>query len=1289
MKRAFFILLLLVAPSLHAAIRGTVFATGGTGVESARVALYKREAILDAHERVAAGRAREAVAQTTSDAQGAFTIETKLSGVFDLEVTLDGYVPWRQSILAEDNELAVELKPAPMRSGRVTAAGKPVAGAIVIVDDDRDVQWSTRTDDKGVFRIPDPVRWTETLRVVHPDHAMLVAQINAGRKLELALTPGTSVHGKVLGANRRLVANARLFAGRWPAGRTAEDGTFKIDHLADDAKVILAVAGAEHGSARRSATEITITLEASNAISGVVRDPKARPLAGARVTAWPKSREGSWEDARVAVSDDKGNYRIEACDPKEYQVSADAGDLEFELAPATLRTTRVARLDFTAKLRNYLRGTVVDARKKPIAGARVQFTMAQMPLVYVFTEEMGGGGATTAADGRFRIQVPQQLAEYGATMEIHVQAIHPRYAAARAEVKLSGNIPAVTITLPDGVEVRGVVKDKDGNAVPGAGVLLVQDPFGTVPLPLDSLLSSGKGRGFVESDAEGTFALHLNEAPHDLSVWKEGFAGFRLSGVTPAAGQKPLEVVLEPGVEIRGRIVAKSSGTAIEGMLFAESEDDAYVMGTIAADKSFVVPSLTPGTYTLKYMNQNGRNAVEKVVKAPAADVVLELPATGEIRGRVIDKATNAALPEFSIQTTGAGNELESEAFDGVETFTLPVPAGSLSVTARADGYIAETQQVTVDEKKPATVTFALTRGRTIAGRVTTDAGLPIGDARILIKTDDFDPNLSTDSTPDGEFEITGARREPVTLEVQKEGFVARELEVDGETDRRVNVTLSAGRKAEGRVVTATGEPVANAAVWASSATGGLPQHAESNADGSFVLTGLGEGRYSFRASRGDLGEAELNDVDPAAAPVVLTFPESKGAGTIHGTVKGFAEGNWTYGGVTAGSGQAIIRRDGTYVIEKIVAGDVEVRAHAMNGRDQISAAPVKATVVANQDIEVNLGFRGDIVIRGTVTEGGQAAAGRSVGFSSERTTSRTKTDEHGVYEIKNLDPGLYRVDVQTTGRQMYRTRYQLSGSATYDIAINFAQLTGRAVDETGTPQPGVSVEVKSSDSEYGDTVTTDAAGAFAASVSEGKRYVVTATKKGFATAVQQLENTRSPVVLTLVRSAGLRVRLTDARGGKTLTGYVVATNAAGLIAARATDEPEKDGAYAVPLAPGAYRVSVSANGYASQSVRVTVPSQAELRLALTPGGNLIVRTEKALGDLVKLVMANGEEYVRCQCNGIAEIRLTGTTTTIDHVAPGRYTMQVLDPEGRIKTSYPVTIEEGGTTVAEIHVPSD
>ena len=153
-----------------------------------------------------------------------------------------------------------------------------------------------------------------------------------------------------------------------------------------------------------------------------------------------------------------------------------------------------------------------------------------------------------------------------------------------------------------------------------------------------------------------------------------------------------------------------------------------------------------------------------------------------------------------------------------------------------------------------------------------------------------------------------------------------------------------------------------------------------------------------------------------------------------------------------------------------------------------------------------------------------------------------------------------------------------------------------------------------------------------------------------------------------------------------TLSGYVVATNEHGLVAGRG-DRDERNGITTVPLPDGAYRVSVSANGFASQSRHVTLPFQGELSFALTPGGTLIVRSDRKSSDLVKLIHPNGEEYVRCQCNGIAEIRLSGTVTTIENVAPGNYAMHVLDASGRVMASYPVTVTEGVTTTAEIHVP--
>lgn len=1278
MRRSAFVLLLTLSAPLHAAIRGAVFSSNGTPVEKARVSVYRRETTDEWRERIVAGREREALGNATTNAEGTFAIDTKVQGVVDVAVSRDGYAPKTEQVLLDESELAIDLDAAATRSGRVTAGGKPVANAIVLAETENGATWSARTDEKGSFAIPDPKRWARTLQVVHPDYATLTVDVNRNPSLDIKLVPGTSVRGRVIDAAGSPVAKAKLLANRWPSGTTNDDGTFVIAHAADDVPSIEAFTSTEFGSAKRAA-EVAIQLESSHTISGVVRDTKERPLQGARVQAWPSTSNVSPGDYRTAISDDKGNYRIERCGAKPYQLLADAPDLSFEGTQASLRTTRSARADFTALASSVLTGSVVDERKHPIAGAHVFLTIAQMPLVYALIKQEEMPAATSGPDGRFRIVLSKAYEEFGGQMQLRVQAIHPRYAVGVAEVKTGGKFSPVTITLHDGIEVRGNVKDKDGNPIAGAAVVLLQDPFGAIPLPLDTLLASGAGEAFIESDAEGKFLVHLNETLHDLGVWKEGFAGFRLGGLTPAKGQKPIEIVLQPGVEIRGRVAAKKSGMALDGAISVESEHEMkQATATVAADGTFVVSSLTPGTYKLEYTSLNGGLSAAKEVQAPASDVVLELAATGEIRGRVVDKATNAALPEYNVIATTAAQSFNSDKFQGTESFTLTAGIGQATVMVSAPGYLSETQEVTVSEEKPVNVSFALTRGRTISGRVLNEHGLPLAKANVSVSEQSIE---GAQTGADGEFEIAGVPREPVTLDVAAQGFIAKTVEVEGDSDRRVDVTLSAGRKVAGRVVTATGEPVEGAQVWGRTASREGMQNATSSADGTFTLEGMPEGRLDFRASRSDLGDAELNDVDPMATPVVITFPPSTGTGTIHGTVKGFADRAWMYGSVAAGSGmQAMIRRDGTYKLENVKAGDTELRAFAMTSRDQVTTSPVKATVVANQDIEVDLAFRTDVVLRGTVTEGGQPSAGRAVGFRSDTGMWRTKTNEHGAYEITGIEPGMYNVDVETSQRQSYNTQYQLTGSATFDIAIAFAQIRGRVVDETGAPQPGATIEVSE------QSMTTDANGAFTVNVNEADAYVVTATKKGFATAVQKITDARTPVVFTLVRSGGLNVRLTDARNGQTLDGYVVATNDAGLMAGRASEQ-EKDGSFNVPLAPGAYRVSVSASGYASQSIRTTVPFNGELRLSLTPGGNLIVRTDKPSNDLVRLVMPSGEEYVRCQCNGIAEIRLTGITTTIDHVAPGRYTMQVLDAEGRIKAGYPVAVEEGQTTTAEVHVP--
>jgi len=1188
MRRLFLALLLAVPSFANAAITGAVFANNGTPVENARVAIFRPATWRELRERLAGGKERQPLASSTTGADGTFSIDTKLDGVFELRVERDGYAPQEKTFLAGDGEVTVNLTAAPPRNGRVTANGKSVAGALVIAQAGDGVIGTARTDEKGAFTIADPKPWATWVKVVHPDFAPLVITTATNKGLDLTLTAGTSVSGRVLTSGRSPAANARIFAGGWPVSTTGDDGTFTIAHLAAGMDTITVLTSSEHGSAR-PAENLEMKLAPSHTISGNVRGENGRPLPGVRITA---SAEGKQVDALMAVSDEKGSYRIDHCDAAAYQVSADGPGLEFEAGTANLKNQRAARADFIAKAGRFFRGMVVDERKRPVAGAHVQVMPAVLPVMYMFVRERMGGDATTGSDGRFRIPFSSSWGEMGT---LRVQAIHSRYAAgASGEFAADLKNTPVTITLHDGIEVRGVVTANDGTPVRGAGVVLIEDPFGTMPLPIESALALGTARAFTESDAEGKFSLRLNRAVHDISVWKEGYAASHLTGMTPEPGQKPIDVVLERGVEISGRIKGnrRKQGGGVEAIL-ATSAEGTFVVGKVNEDGSFVIPALTAGTYTVQYTTDFTKS-IEKVVQAPASDVVLELPATGEIHGRVTDKETGRALPRFSVQS-----EMGFENYEDAETFTVSAAAGSTEVTVAAPGYLPETQQVTVELEKPANVTFALARGRTISGRVTTDTGLGVADANVSITTaDTWDDPVET--ADDGEFELVGAPRETVTLSVSRQGFVTRHVDVEGDTDKRVNVVLSAGRKASGRVVTSTGTPVEGADVSGFSTASSGMQTAKSAADGTFTLEGLSEGKYFFQAMRADLGTAELQDVDPNVTPIVLTFPPSKGTGSIHGTVKGFTEGSWMFGGVIAGTGATgMIRRDGTYRIENLPAGETELHAQAMSARNQMTSSPVTVTVAENQDTEVNLAFRTDVVLRGTVTEGGQPAQGRAVSFMSNAGMSRTMTGQRGTYEITGLEPGLYSVSVESS-RRPFNTRHQVNGSETFDIVIEFAQLHGRVVDETGAPQAGAIIQLTNNEQEdFAEQVVTDGNGTFSMDLSDAESPLfVRAAKKGFATAVEEVQNTRNPVLLRLVRTNDLHVRLLDAASGRTLEGDIVALNDVGPVA-RAT-EKAKDGSFLVPLPPGTYLISVSANGYVSQSVRVSVPLNGELKILLT-----------------------------------------------------------------------------------------
>ncbi|HVS31483.1 MAG TPA: carboxypeptidase regulatory-like domain-containing protein [Thermoanaerobaculia bacterium] len=1274
------IVICLSAPCASAAISGFVVTEQGRPVAGARVVARGVERPEDRNTRMIAHTAEPApFATTTTDAAGAFQIATGSASVAMLAVEANGYAPARELAAAADTEILVSLREERPRSGTIRSSSGPIGKASVnLMSDSGEILFTAQTDEHGRYTAPDPGTWAHGLCVAHPDfapkceYAYDSTQLSAG----MVLDAGVSLTGRALDENGKPVAGARVFAGDWPVGVTAEDGSFTIQRAPATEKTVHVIAGARSGFAPYGSA--AITLSAPRSISGTVRDSKGRGMSG--VLVWAGSRDSA--SGASAVTSANGHYRIEGLAQDQYSLAVmtpatlDSGNSRTE---ADLRRKTSAQHDIMMKPANLIRGLVQNENSEPVAGAMIMISSDKVPLIYA-----RGMKSTTLTNpaGRFRFPASGERA----TM---LTAAREGYGAGTASIEWPAS--DVTITLPEGIEVRGVVVDPDGKPLAGAGIVAMAATTTLNTIPIATVITSGVMEPWTNTDSDGAFSIHLPTGLHDLGAWKKGFAASEGTTIDVAANAERLRMVLSPAVQISGRVVRRKGEGPLSGLVAAMDESGRGAQAEIRDDGSFVIDSLTPGSYMI--MARVDDTNVTQGAIAPATNVRIELPSLVAVRGRVIDAGTGAPIASYTLGTSGTdfSHYDSNEVFDAEGKFSASVPAGNVELNVSAPGYTDASRSVIVTESKPVDeVEIPLTRGRRLHGRITSKDGAQIAGAAIEIEGVYSMDEITSDEN--GEWEMPAAGVGELRLNARKKGFVSTHQSVSaGAGDERVDITLSTGKTLRGRVVDTTGAPVAKARVYATSEVHDAEsQNAESEADGTFTLGGLSAGHYSLFAEKKGIGKANLADVDISKVqPVTLTLSKAA-TGRIRGTIDGVSGAGWLMGMVYARNDEtsetAQAGRDGSFVIEDAPTGEVEVVGMLMSAQKEASTRPVRVTVVPGGEVEVRLSVSGGATIGGTVTSAGQPVSFAAVHFTSGAGRWRSTTSENGAYEIAGLAPGRYSVSAGQDGGQSFNVDYEVSQSAIFDISMTQARIDGRVVDESGAPVPGADVTAGSAvgTDNSPSTTKTDAAGAFSILVSANKEYRVTASKAGFAAQSASVDPRAShaPVVMVLEKGEGVRVRIVDGRSGATLRGYVVVTDEQGRSQFRISPQQLPEGALHLPLPNGTYRISASASAFSSHSIRVRVPAP-EQTIALTRGGTLVVNSSSDARELIKLVLPNGDEYVRCYCNGIAEIRLEGETTRVEHVAPGAYRMDVIGSNGAPARSYAVTIGEGQTSVVK------
>ncbi|HEX3109040.1 MAG TPA: carboxypeptidase-like regulatory domain-containing protein, partial [Thermoanaerobaculia bacterium] len=624
----------------------------GQPLAGAKVSVYSFESAEARRARlISANPEHTPLASTTTSSKGAFTLDSPKDPVVSIRVDATGYAPHTMDVEHDEDSLVFALSSAPVKQGTITANGKPVANAHVVWLG-QDGETIATTDDKGHYSAPDPAKWAGRVVVQHPDFALFDETRGAkALPLDFSLDAGVAVTGKVVTSDGSPVAKANVTIDTWPVATSGDDGSFTIAHASKKWDSLEIHSGDSIAlRAREGKSAPTLKLTAAAAVSGTVRDAHQQPIAGATVSlaangpGRPAAGRGAVESA---ITDAKGNYSVTGIKPGRYQLVI--SHPAYFAAPTNLSLTAGARVQkpLVASPRARISGTVVDDDKRAIAAASINADtvsrdpmglprnmrrlMAGLPIAHT---------AFSGPDGRFSIRTETQG---DVELEASKKGL-PNAKTSALHVTPGDKKSGVTIVMQRGVAISGIVTDKQGKPLSGVGVMASENENGPLPGGVRRMIVSAI-RGVAEDDetvrtgSDGRFTTRVKEGTYEVVFKRDGFSTKVVRPVTANATTKPLEVAMEPGVEITGRVTR--GGNGVEGINVAVMSMDSPELSVTGPDGRFTVSDLTPGPYMVIFNKQDEFIQQMRNITAPANNVSVDLPPGGRISGRVLDKNTH------------------------------------------------------------------------------------------------------------------------------------------------------------------------------------------------------------------------------------------------------------------------------------------------------------------------------------------------------------------------------------------------------------------------------------------------------------------------------------------------------------------------------------------------------------------------------------------------------------------------------------------------------------------------
>jgi len=1288
MRKLAILLAVTASTNLYAAITGTILDPEAKPIAGATIRAYAAENASVMRARIVAGKIdREPIASAQSAENGTFSLDVK--GAAAVDVVIDAPSRTHNAIAAVDGDDlgALVLAPPAARKLRVTSAGKPVANAIVVSGID-----VSRTDAAG--EVPAP--FSTTAYVVHPDYAISKHTGNNG--LEVKLSRGVAVRGRVVDA-KGPVAHATVSINGWPLAQTGDDGTFAIAHAPDGWQSIAAVRGSDAGTATRPKTgALEIRIAPGATFTGTLRDSsRGGAVAGARMTI-----SNTDDDSIVSVTDAKGSFTAGPLLPRAYQIAGMHPAYSIESASVTLPATRTR--SFAAQAFARAKGRVIDEDRKPVAMAFVSSNSAASSRAHT---------SVTNANGEFAVRVipsPQFPTPLLANKRDYVTVSTAAQSWKAGEVKDN-----IVITLPHGFVAQVRVIDKQRQPVPNAMVNVSRTGEG-IRRSLAVGCADPSKPDCHRTGADGLMTVRTTEGKHEVMVYGDDVSPVRMQNQMLTAKAATIVVTVDRGIEISGRVVRPDGTPAADAMV----ETPTGVMPRSAqtmADGTFKLTGIASGPAVLTAHSSDGiLSSPPLTVTAPAKNVTLTIPRGARIEGRVLDRATQQPVTDFTVGLPTRSQrmvpaepraEKTIHADDGSYAIDN-VPPGAVDLVVRAAGYVSGTRgDITAEDGKTVTgIDIQLDRGATISGRVTA-GGTPVAGVDVRPASQRMAPMMSQQlaasgagATTDGDgfYKLDGIAEGDRLIEFHKQGFVTAQkpVEVKAGNDVHLDVELDPGKELRGQVVDRSGRGIAGANISASAAgerrAGPM---AVTDGDGMFVLTGLTDGKYQVSARKEGMVSSDATDVDlPQTHPLTLTL--DTGA-TINGRVSGVPAEQLPQVVVTASGGtsrnQTTADSSGNFTLPGFPDGQVRVDA-ILTTAGQRRMAPTKTIVIENGAAPaVELNFQEGITVSGRVTKGGAPVSNGSVSFiptggrpvrsapdvtgdtsASARQFVNTMISSDGTYTAAGLSSGDYSVRVSTSGMTMYQTRYTAAASGTFDIDIHGATLRGRVVDsKSNAPLSDARVMLTSRLPANGSAVS-DSDGRFVIDALPDASYDLQVNREQYATAAQKVviaNGSVADVEVRMEQTPAITIRVTDSATGQPVDATVMIQEASGSYRGQATRV--ESGVFRAWLQPGSYSAAVNARGYVLKTQNFTTP--ADVTVTLVRAGALLIRArtpQRARLDLPGGGTQRGLGMLHAGANGPFEM-----------VPPGSYMLTLTGSDGKVTQTIPVVINGGETTTVD------